>query len=256
MFLLTPVWVIVITPVLRALRNQILLKIAHQNRPTPMTKTTDTLSQDPLREIPSLAVLWMSVVVVVFFAIAVASSANAAPRVTVFGDAEQQSADLAPFTKWTTILARYTEEAAAPEYRALDRFLVTVKGNTARQQLAAVNAHIDAVGYKTDSRNWGRSDYWATPAQFLANAGDCEDHAIAKFFALKRLGWSSDALRLVTVKDRKANAIHTVLVAFDGATWWLLDNQIDTVVRADAVSHYQPLYSINENAWWRHTGRA
>lgn len=185
-----------------------------------------------------------------------ASAALAGPRLSVFGTAERQSADLAAFTKWTATLARYTDEAAAPEYRALDRFLVTLKGQSRRRQLAAVNAFVNAKGYVTDAENWGQSDYWATPAEFLARGGDCEDHAIAKFFALKRLGWAADALRLVTVKDRQGDVLHTVLVAFDGETSWLLDNQITDVVAADGVSRYRPLYSINEGAWWRHGGRA
>jgi hypothetical protein len=32
----------------------------------------------------------------------------------------------------------------------------------------------------------------------------------------------------------------------------LLDNQIKTVVPANSIKHYQPVYSINENGWWLH----
>ncbi len=184
-----------------------------------------------------------------------ASAALASPRLSVFGTAERQSADLAAFTKWTGVVDGYGAETAAPEYRALDRFLATLKGASRRRQLAAVNAFVHAKGYVSDVDNWGQSDYWATPAEFLARGGDCEDHAIAKFFALKRLGWAADALRLVTVKDRRGDVLHTVLVAFDGETSWLLDNQITDVVAAAGVSRYRPLYSINEGAWWRHGGR-
>ena len=33
----------------------------------------------------------------------------------------------------------------------------------------------------------------------------------------------------------------------------LLDNQIGTVVPANSIKHYQPVYSINEHNWWLHT---
>jgi hypothetical protein len=32
----------------------------------------------------------------------------------------------------------------------------------------------------------------------------------------------------------------------------ILDNQIKIVVDSRRVRHYEPVYSINEKAWWRH----
>jgi predicted transglutaminase-like cysteine proteinase len=52
------------------------------------------------------------------------------------------------------------------------------------------------------------------------------------------------------VKDHKRNVNHTVtLVRFDNQTM-LLDNELDSVVPADSVSHYKPVFAANENAWW------
>ena len=32
----------------------------------------------------------------------------------------------------------------------------------------------------------------------------------------------------------------------------ILDNQIKIVVDSRKIRHYEPVYSINEKAWWRH----
>ena len=112
--------------------------------------------------------------------------------------------------------------------------------------------------YITDKNNWGRKDYWATPGEFMANFGDCEDYAIIKFLSLKLLGFKDEDLRVVAVKDLNLKIGHDVLIVY-----WkdpksgkrrrlLLDNQIKKVVDARAVRHYQPVFSINSKNWWRH----
>ncbi len=198
--------------------------------------------------------------------VAVARPAAAAEaRPSFFHSVEIRSDKVAAFWKWTTALARYAEEqnrergrdcrdgaSAGCEYGRLDAFLDTLRGAGRHEQLVAVNAYMNERPYTPDAKNWGEKDYWATPAEFLSRSGDCEDFAIAKFFALKRLGWNADALRLVAVKDLDRGEGHAVLVAFDGAESWMLDNQIKHVVETDSVRHYEAVYSINEHFWWRH----
>jgi predicted transglutaminase-like cysteine proteinase len=186
-------------------------------------------------------------------------------RQSFFHSIELRSTNIAPFAKWQAALERTSREVAEENvqdcgddgtmgcrYRELDAFLDTLRGKGRHEQLVAVNAYMNARPYVTDAKNWGQKDYWATPAEFLARSGDCEDYAIAKFFALKRLGWNADALRLAAVKDLDQGAGHALLVVFDGDRSWLLDNQIKQVVETDTVRRYEPVYSINENAWWRH----
>ena len=112
--------------------------------------------------------------------------------------------------------------------------------------------------YITDKNNWGRKDYWATPGEFMANFGDCEDYAIIKFLSLKLLGFKDEDLRVVAVKDLNLKIGHAVLIVYwkdqkSGKTRrLLLDNQIKKVVDARAVGHYQSVFSINSKNWWRH----
>ena len=53
------------------------------------------------------------------------------------------------------------------------------------QRLSEVNRIFNQVTKVSDLRKWGRKDYWATPEEFLqTKGGDCEDFAVAKYFAL------------------------------------------------------------------------
>ncbi len=179
---------------------------------------------------------------------------------------------MAPFKKWRSALARYAEEAkqnpkAPCPGRELDicnyddwtKFLKTLEGQPPLIQLNEVNNRINQAKYITDSANWGQSDYWATPAEFMARFGDCEDYAIMKYLSLRRLGWKESALRVVAVKDLNLKVGHAVLIVFfkhpktGQILNLLLDNQIKAIANADNVRHYQPVFSINKYFWWRHT---
>lgn len=178
---------------------------------------------------------------------------------------EIRSADLSKFTKWTSALRRAQQEAArlddgvcgsepACSYQQWQRFLDTLRDRSKWEQLEAINAYMNARPYVRDERNWGTKDYWQTPGEFLARAGDCEDFAIAKFLSLKRLGWSDDELRIVAVKDTKLGVGHAVLTVSLEGRFWVLDNQLDDVTDIETLEHYEPVFSINETAWWRHQG--
>jgi predicted transglutaminase-like cysteine proteinase len=101
-------------------------------------------------------------------------------------------------------------------------------------------------------KNWGQEDYWATPFQFLKKNGDCEDYAISKYMALKALGVKVEDMRIVALQDLNLNLGHAVLVVYVGDEPQLLDNQISSVVAANSIRHYQPVFSINEEGWWLH----
>ncbi len=188
-----------------------------------------------------------------------------------FNSVEVRSSNLKPFKKWRAALKRYSLEKKSKKKKACpskrlnicnygdwQNFINGLKGKDKLTQIRAVNFRMNKAKYITDKTNWGRKDYWATPAEFMANFGDCEDYAIIKYLSLRMLGFKEKELRVVAVKDLNLKVGHAVLVVF-----WknpktgkkrslLLDNQIKKVVDARAVRHYQPVFSINKDNWWRH----
>lgn len=129
-------------------------------------------------------------------------------------------------------------------------FLQSIAALPARAQIDAVNRWANAKPYIEDWMNWGVSDYWETPPEFVRRGGDCEDFAIAKYFSLIRLGFSPADLRVVTVYDRNLKASHAVLaVRFEDETL-LLDIVTSAIVPLARARHYAPVYALGETGWW------
>ncbi|MCB1538121.1 MAG: transglutaminase-like cysteine peptidase [Rhodospirillales bacterium] len=166
---------------------------------------------------------------------------------SLFGTQEIRSADVSPFTKWTGVMARLNDTTAA-----LPDALKSERGASEEEKIEAVNAFYNKVRYIEDKNNWGTSDYWETPQEFISRGGDCEDFAIAKYAALKSLGFSEDQLRLAIVRDTWKGIPHAILIVYtaDGAKF--LDNQYREVKQVAGFDRYQPVYSINRTGWWRH----
>lgn len=201
-----------------------------------------------------------------------AHAAGDGPEPSFFNSTEVRSKNLTPFTKWLSALDRYSKEsklnaAVTCPSHAVDicsysdwtKFLDGLKDKDPLVQLNEINTRMNQASYVQDSQNWGQNDYWATPAEFMSKFGDCEDYAIVKYLSLRRLGWKENDLRVVAVKDLNLKVGHAVLIVFftHPATGQvlplLLDNQIKTIVNADRVRHYQPVFSLNKYFWWRHT---
>jgi predicted transglutaminase-like cysteine proteinase len=185
------------------------------------------------------------------------AGAAEAPSNLLFGTEETQSDNFQPFEKWTGAVDKMTKERAN-----LERFKVRFKKwldvidalmeKDATTQIAEINKLMNQAEYITDQVNWGISDYWASPGEFLAKFGDCEDYAIAKYMALKYLGFPADKMRVVVVRDLNLKVGHAILAVYLDDHVAILDNQIKIVVDARKIRHYEPVYSINEKAWWRH----
>lgn len=202
--------------------------------------------------------------VVVLFSLAVdANTAGAVP--SFFGTREIRSTNMAPFKQWNTAMERYSKERAEAlkgacdakqfnncNYQKLEKFLAGLKEKDRLTQLRSVNTMLNKAKYITDQDNWGAKDYWASPGEFMARFGDCEDYAIAKFVALGMLGLPQKDMRVVAVKDLNLKVGHAVLIVFVDGKSYILDNQIEQVIEANRIRHYEPVFSINRNFWWRH----
>lgn len=99
------------------------------------------------------------------------------------------------------------------------------------------------------------SDLWKAPARFLAEGGDCEDAAIAKYALLRDLGYAAANLRMSVVHVRGRPTLHMILVVRAGPTpfeTFVLDNAGAGVRAARYCEEMKPLISLNENAVWQH----
>lgn len=121
-----------------------------------------------------------------------------------------------------------------------------VAGLSDKAMLDLVNRTVNAsLTYGSDEAVWGTGDYWATPVEMARKgAGDCEDFAIAKYWALRGLGVPDDKLQLVLLQDTRRQLFHAVLVAHIGAGAYVLDNVSNRLLTDAAYAQYQPIMSF------------
>jgi predicted transglutaminase-like cysteine proteinase len=162
--------------------------------------------------------------------------------------------------KWHTItVALRSERGVLAQCRAdmescpsaARRFLAVIDKAQAREgeiRIAELNRAINlSIRPVSDMEQYGVEEFWASPlTAFSSGAGDCEDYAIAKYAALRELGFSADDVRLVVVHDRASNEDHAVAAVRYQGRWLILDNRT-LAVRADAeITTFKPLFVLND----------
>jgi predicted transglutaminase-like cysteine proteinase len=175
----------------------------------------------------------------------------------LFGSEERKSGNLKPFTKWTSMFERFDASMTTQQGRNviddMKRDLNALQGQPLRVMAQKVDELYNRVAYIEDSKNWGKSDYWGTPVEFLTRGGDCEDYAITKYTALRALGVPEERLRIAIVHDIQKNVPHAILIVYADEGAMILDNQSKITKFADNVSNYRPIFSINRQGWWLHS---
>ena len=174
------------------------------------------------------------------------------------------SSSLKAFPGWRDVLARMEAETDCYRWlaatggegtsvsRSFNRGILMAEGLSEERMLVVVNRYFNRWPYRLDVELHGVADYWASPGEFLEKAGDCEDYAIVKFAALKTLGFPSERLRIVVVKDEIRNLAHAVLAVRVSGDYRILDSLSDLVVSHTRYRHYMPKYSVNDMRSWAH----
>lgn len=174
----------------------------------------------------------------------------------LFGTHETKSNDITAFKKWTTVMQRFEDQlrtrSSSPRVMMWKASLQDLKNRPVREQVEGVNDLFNQVTYIEDQDNYNKSDYWATPIEFLSRGGDCEDFAIAKYASLRALGFSADQLRIAIVHDKVKNIPHAILIVYTDAGNFVLDNQNKRTETIASVDRYKPIFSINSTSWWLH----
>ncbi len=188
---------------------------------------------------------------------------QAEQKLELFGSMEFRGS-LRALTKWTDIIERakqQTEKLASCDdqqascaaiARSWQQMLNEAKTLEPRQQLDWVNLFFNRWPYRLDMEVYGVTEYWATPEEFMRYSGDCEDYSITKYFALRQLGFPSEGLRIVVIRDRIRNIGHAVLAAYLQNDAFILDNMSNLVLSHQRYLHYSPYYSVNEKFRWAH----
>jgi predicted transglutaminase-like cysteine proteinase len=100
-----------------------------------------------------------------------------------------------------------------------------------------INNKINTVEYKTEN-----VDNWKSPTNFIKNGGDCEDYSLAKYHALKDIGYSENSLKISIVRD-SVFRYHAILLVNDSL---VLDNQ-EKQIKKLSETDYILVYSVNKN---------
>ncbi len=93
------------------------------------------------------------------------------------------------------------------------------------KKLRNINGFFNSIPSQDDAYNYKAKEYWATPFEFLQKrAGDCEDYAIAKYFALQYFSWPAQDLWIVFLRDNINEGLHAVLATRHQNKGFILDN--------------------------------
>ena len=114
-------------------------------------------------------------------------------------------------------------------------------------ELQRVNSEVNRrVAYRSDRTLYGTLDLWTVAAE----AGDCEDFALAKRQQLVRLGWPASALLLATGRTPRG-VYHAVLVAVTDRGDYVLDNNSDLVSPWAESAIVMDRLEVPGRAYWR-----
>lgn len=132
--------------------------------------------------------------------------------------------------------------------RSWRQMVVSVRGQDEMTMLNTVNTFFNRWTYISDIENYRVSEYWASPLEFMAKGGDCEDFAIAKYVTLKLMGYQDRSLRIMAVMDNARGGMgHAVLSVAVRGSIMVLDNRSTVVYDNTAQTDYVPRFAVNES---------
>lgn len=177
-------------------------------------------------------------------------------RLRLFGTVEFKG-PIKNLPQWLSVLQRNKENPIFDVKKKLGsiqwgELKGKLKGKSLKEQLQIVNRFWNQWPYRQDPEVYKMLDYWAIPAEFLKNSGDCEDYAIVKYFTLKEVGVADDQMRVVVLMETIRNIAHAVLVVYVDGDAFVLDNLSNNVISHSRYKNYAPQFSVNEEFRWAH----
>ena len=109
------------------------------------------------------------------------------------------------------------------------------------------NEAINSYPAMDDQLVYGQEDHWATPSEFYKQgAGDCEDYAIAKYFALREAGIPASRMLLAVGEVDDGDSVHAVLFVTYKETF-VLDSIVQKVTPLKEWLDFKVSYKFNED---------
>ncbi len=174
----------------------------------------------------------------------------------------KREAAVASLPLWTDFMARQTKAleslsaceqdrtVCSPEMERWANLIQSLRGENRLRQIITVNRWFNRQTYKYDEYAYQTLDHWADTGEFLAQRGDCEDYALAKYFTLRQLGFTAEELKITVVYDSIKYLNHAVLMVYMDKTRYMLDMNSDSTDPDPMDYRYQTVYTFNENKAW------
>ena len=124
-----------------------------------------------------------------------------------------------------------------------------IQNFSVEKKLSYVNIFYNKTLPLDDQNRYRLDDYWATPKEFIIQGrGDCEDYAIAKYFALLEVGIPKDKLFLTMVNVKGSKNYHMVLsyIKNKKSIPLILDNLSFRVLALDKRTDLSAKFIFNE----------
>lgn len=117
-----------------------------------------------------------------------------------------------------------------------------------RNQLETLNSKVNKIiSYTPDDKLYGKADHWASFDEISNSlAGDCEDYALLKYWALRKLGVPAESMHILVFYDKIVKIHHAVLVVKEGSKQMVLDNRAQNPYNLSVLSDISPNMAINE----------
>jgi predicted transglutaminase-like cysteine proteinase len=134
---------------------------------------------------------------------------------------------------------------SAPVHQSL-----SVHASSEHDLISGVNGYFNGFEFVAEK---AAEDNWATPSETARRkGGDCEDLAIAKYFALREAGIPVSKLRLIHVRipARKTNHMVLSYQATDSSEPVVLDNLTGSMLPLEQRQDLLPVFSFNHEGLW------
>lgn len=170
-----------------------------------------------------------------------ANFASAAPEISGF------KAMKAPGEKFSSRIVKGLKQYLSQE--ELEPAFQDLENLPRKNLLQSLNIKVnDLIQYTPDDKLYGTADHWASFEDISKSlAGDCEDYALLKYWALRKLGVDPGSMHVLVFYDKIVRIHHAVLVVEKDGTDFILDNRTDKLIPLKKMTDILPNLAINES---------